>query len=291
MGDITRGAFVFTGAAAATGIGIGVLAQEYGPKEPASTEQPTVAAARIDGQIPLAADADAWKDRDPVTLPVLPQQLASPTLAEATLDEITVAALCSDREIGVLVRFTCPGPQDLPGLATFGDAVAMQMPLRGEAEPPISMGGIGKPVHLVRWTSVWQRDVDRGRTEVETIYPNVVRDVSPEAVLPPETAKLYSPGRAVGNPLSLDRRWPVEEVFAEGFGSITPMPRQRARGQGRHYGGRWNVVITAPLDRAPAGDSLAGRAAVPLAFALWIGADGNRGSRKHYTGWVRCTLP
>jgi hypothetical protein len=290
MGEITRGALIFTAAAGATGVGIGVLAQEYGPKEPPE-KVAAYAIPRIDGAIPLSADDEVWKDADRRKVAVTPQQVAPPFLEQPTLAEMEMSAVYNDRELGVLVKFACHEPQDLPGLNSFGDAVAMQLPLAGTATPPITMGGPGQPVHVLRWTAVWQRDVDRGRSSVETIFPNTVRDVSPESVLPPESAELYSPGRAVGNPMAaLERKWPVEEGFAEGFGSLTPLAKQQARAAGRHKDGHWSVVIAAPLDRRPDGDLLSDRTDLPIAFALWIGSAGNRGSRKHYSDWVQCKL-
>lgn len=295
MGDITRGAFIFTGAAAATGVAVGVVAQRNAPGGTGGPEAPPKAslrATRLDGDVPLAPDDEAWDDADEEKIPLLAQQAAAPFLEQAGLDEVRVAALRGANHLGVRVRFDCDDPRDLPGLAGFGDAIAMQLPLRGTAAPPVTMGAPGQPVHIIRWTSVWQRDVDRGFSEVEAIYPNAVRDVSPQDILPPRTARLYSPGLEVGNPMSRRvRKWPVEEAFAEGFGSLTPLvTRVSARAEGRHSDGRWSVVIAAPLDRAPTGDSLAAVGAVPLAFAIWVGAQGNRGSRKHYTDWVQCTL-
>ena len=290
MGDMTRGALITAAATAATGVGIGVLAQEFGPQEP-ETPPTSMVISRIDGEIPLAPDDRAWKDAEVVTLPVLAQQAANPTLAEASLKDVQVSGLVNDRELALRIRFRCPGPADLPGLAAFGDAVAMQLPLAGPKTPPITMGAPGQPVHILRWSSIWQRDVDRGRSRVETIFPNTVRDVSPSSILPPETAKLYSSARAVGNPVAqLERKWPVEEAFAEGFGSLTPMPQQKARARGSHHDKHWSVIIAAPIDRGSAGDLITDRPRVPVAFAIWIGEAGNRGSRKHYTEWIECTL-
>lgn len=290
MGDLTRGALITAAAAGATGVGIGVLAQEFGPKEP-ETPPTSIVVSRVDGDIPLSPDDGAWKDAETVTLPALAQQLANPQLAEVSLKDIEVSGLVNDRELAMRVRFRCPSPTDLPGLAGFADALAMQLPLAGVETPPITMGAPGQPVHILRWSSVWQRDVERGRSRVETIYPNTVRDVSPSSILPPGTAKLYTPARAVGNPVAqLSRTWPVEEAFAEGFGSLTPLPDQRARARGVHHDAHWAVVIAAPIDRRPAGDLITDRPRVPVAFAIWLGEAGNRGSRKHYTEWIECTL-
>ena len=82
----------------------------------------------------------------------------------------------------------------------------------------------------------------------------------------------------------------MEEAFAEGFGTLTPLPDQRARAGARHENDHWSVVLAAPLDRRPSGDVISDQPGVPMAFALWIGADDNRGSRKHYTDWIHCTL-
>lgn len=290
MGEITRQAFIFTGAAGAAGVGLGFAIDRLGPEEhiPLST---SMTALRIREDVSLDVDGPGWANVQPISVALQPQQVAPQFLEAAAVDEMVVAAVYNDRELGVMARFPCDAPRDLAGLAEFGDAIALQLPLRGTAAPPITMGGPGQPVHILRWSSVWQRDVDRGRSSVETIYPNVVRDVSPQSILPPKTAVLYSPGRAVGNAASaLEREWPVEEAFAEGFGSITPLASKKARAGGRHRDGHWEVVMTVPLDRTPHGDAIARGSTIPIAFALWVGAAGNRGSRKHFADWVQCTL-
>jgi hypothetical protein len=290
MGEMTRQAFVFTGAAAAAGVGLGFAIDKYGPGEriPLST---TLTALRIREEVSLDLDGPGWANAEPISVALKPQQAAQPYLADATLDEMVVAAVYNDRELGVMTRFASDNPRDLAGLGEFGDAVALQLPLRGTAAPPITMGAPGQPVHILRWSSVWQRDVDRGRSHVEAVYPNVVRDVSPQTILPPKSAVLYSPGLAVGNTASvLEREQPIEEAFAEGFGSITPLPSNGARAGGRHRDGHWEVVMTVPLERAPRGDTITRGATVPISFALWLGAAGNRGSRKHFADWVQCTL-
>jgi hypothetical protein len=153
------------------------------------------------------------------------------------------------------------------------------------------MGGAGQPVHVIRWSAVWQRDVGKGRSGVATIYPNVVRDVSPESVLPPRSARLYTAGRAVGNPMSArSRTSAIEEAVAEGFGSLTPHPDPRVEGSGVHRRDQWSVVMVMPLDRRPLGDDLSERPAIPVACAVWLGESGNRGSRKHYTNWLELRL-
>jgi hypothetical protein len=153
------------------------------------------------------------------------------------------------------------------------------------------MGAPGQPMHLLQWRATWQLDVDTHVHQgVEVIHPRVVRDEPPELVLPSEVAKLFYVGRVVGNPLSAYlRESSVEEIVAEGPGSITSLPQQTARGSGVFDEDGWRVVIALPLERA-AGDALRPGTTWPLAFALWAGSERNRGGRKHFANWVALEL-
>lgn len=289
MGEVTRGAFLTAAAAGATGVGVGFLAEKFGPPGPEPEQAPLIV-PRVSGPLARTPDHRMWIEAAGVDVPVLAQQLVAPMLAEASLETVAVSALANDTELGVHMRFACDHPSDLPGLAGFGDAIAVQVPL-GPGVPPVAMGGAGQPVHIIRWSAVWQRDIDRGRSGVATIYPNVVRDVSPDSVLPPRTARLYTAGRAVGNPMSArSRTSALEEAVAEGIESLTPHPAPTVQGSGVHRRDHWNVVMVMPLDRRPLGDDLSQRPAIPLACAVWIGEAGNRGSRKHYTNWLELRL-
>jgi hypothetical protein len=147
-------------------------------------------------------------------------------------------------------------------------------------------------VHVLQWRATWQRDIDSGgNTGVDQIYPEVVHDVMPDDVLPPQTAALYWVGRKAGNPLSQKTRTsPVEEIVAEGFGSVTHLPAQTARGHGLNEGGRWHVVVAVPTARSGVGEPLAPGSSWPVAFAVWLGSESNRGARKQIAAWQTLTL-
>jgi hypothetical protein len=154
------------------------------------------------------------------------------------------------------------------------------------------MGAPGSPVHILQWRATWQRDIDSGgNTGVDQIYPAVVHDVMPDDVLPPNTAQLYWVGREAGNPLSQNvRSTPVEEVVAEGFGSVTHLASQTAVGHGLNEDGRWRVVIAIPSARTGVGEPLAPGTTWPIAFAVWLGSEENRGGRKHIANWQTLVL-
>jgi hypothetical protein len=291
MEPTTRRALIGSGALAVAGVTlagvVGALA-----KRPEATVGDRIEARRLGEAVPAAEPAsEAWYEAVPVVVPLLPQQVAPPFLERADVSQLLVEALHDGSELALRLGWDDPDQDDLSGIGRFGDAAAVQLPTAAAAAaPPITMGGPGAPVHVVQWRAVWQRDLV-GRTGVETIYPNLVRDAVPDDVLPPETAVLWYPGRAAGNALSaVERSSSVEELVAEGFGSLTPLAEQRARGAAVWADGRWAVTLGIPLERGAVGQPLTPGTSWPLAFAVWLGSRGNRGGRKHFADWTTLEL-
>jgi hypothetical protein len=220
-----------------------------------------------------------------------PQQLSAPFLQETGVDLVTVEALHDGKEIAFRLGWRDAVADDLPGIGRFHDAAAVQLPaLAGDTPPAIAMGGPGAPVHILQWKASWQRDLG-GRTSVHDLYPRVVRDISPDELLGAENSARYYTARAVRNPVSAERRRSaVEEIVAEGFGSVTTLERQTARGAGVYESGAWSVALGFPLDRGPELARLEPGSTWPVAFALWLGSQGNRGGRKHFADWIQCEV-
>ena len=281
---------VAAGAVVAAGAGVTAVATaiERRKEAPAALGAPIVA-RRHEGAIPLGDPDDAaWRNTDRVIVPLAAQQLVPPNLEKAGVGELHVRALWNANQIAFLVEWDDDDLDDLDGIRRYHDAVAIQLPTRAGGTPPaITMGAPGSPVHILQWRATWQRDIDSGgKTGVDQIYPEVIHDVMPDDVLPREVAQLYWVGREAGNPLSQKfRTTPVEEVVAEGFGSVTHLLDQTATGHGMHEDGRWRVAVAFPSDRAGVGDALAPGTSWPIAFAVWLGSQENRGGRKHFADW------
>lgn len=256
----------------------------------------TIDAGFLDGTLPLDDPLDAaWQDAKPLRVAVFPQQITVPTLAQAGIDSIDVRALYSAEELGFLVQWRDELENTEDSLARFHDAVAVQLPAAlAKDPPPFTMGGPGQPVHILQWRASWQADIDRGgayEERVAAIHPRIVRDVPPEAVLPPEVAELWSPGLALANPVSVVQpRSPVDELVAEGFGSATSLAQSRARGRGERRDGSLLVALGVPRERSPAGERLSAGSVWPVGFAVWLGSMDNRGGRKHWSNWVSVSL-
>jgi Ethylbenzene dehydrogenase len=287
-GGAAAGGLVVGGAAVA-GLAAGVEARKL--------DQPVegaVITAALTGSAVPADDPDAgvWRDAQRVRVPLVPQQLVQPYLDKGGVGEIVVGALHDGNELALLLEWDDRDLDDLDGIRRYHDAVAVQLPTRAGPAPSLTMGAPGFPVHILQWRATWQRDIDSGgRTGVDQIYPEVVHDVMPDDVLPPETAQLYWVGREAGNPLSLrTRTTPIEEIVAEGFGTVTHLSRQTATGHGNHAGERWKVVLVVPSARAGVGEPLAPGTSWPIAFAVWLGSEENRGGRKHIAEWQTLVL-
>jgi dimethylsulfide dehydrogenase subunit gamma/complex iron-sulfur molybdoenzyme family reductase subunit gamma len=99
-------------------------------------------------------------------------------------------------------------------------------------------------------------------------------------------------GRADTTPFMGDARRPVhiwhwradgrtQQLLARGFGTAAPLPAGALRAQARRTQAGWAVVLTRPL-RARTGN-LEGRRTMPIAFAAWDGANGERDGFKAVT--------
>ena len=236
--------------------------------------------------------AGAWDDEGQTLLTLAPQQLATPKLTEPTVPDVRVAALHDGTTLGIRLSWQQQEPSELSGVARFNDAVAVMLPAAGPATPAITMGDAKAPAHIVQWRASWQRDVDLQASQgIEAQFPNVIRDLDPDDLFPPEVAVLWSPARAVGNPMAApSRTTPAEELVAEGFGSTTSLAQQAATGRGVHEDGRWWVTIAFPLARHSGLAALEPGGTWPLAVAVWAGDAENRGGRKHYSPFAAMRL-
>lgn len=295
---ITRKDALLYGGAAVGGLAVGAagvvaLADAVGDKKTAVPGMP-IKARYVEGELPATdPTSDAWNDAEPTLVPLVAQQIAQPFLEQAGVGELEARALHNAVEVALLLEWDDDLVDDLDGIRRYHDAVAVQLPIAAGATPPaLTMGAPGSPVHILQWRATWQRDIDSGgNTGVDQIYPEVVHDIMPDDILPPAVAQLYWVGREAGNPLSQNiRSTPVEEVVAEGFGSVTHLPGQSARGHGVHEDGRWKVVVAVPSARANVGEALAPGTSWPVSFAVWLGSEENRGARKQIADWQTLVL-
>jgi DMSO reductase family type II enzyme heme b subunit len=151
------------------------------------------------------------------------------------------------------------------------------------------MGHGGRPVEITLWKASWQAWVDGRTDDIRSIYPNAAIDhypfeapsLTPGSEAQREMALRYAPARRLGNIAEGPRERAVEDLLAEGPGTLEPAAEQRSRGRGGRTATGWQVVIVRPLPvrLGPGGRS-------EIAFAVWDGEHHEVGARKMRSAWV-----
>lgn len=237
-----------------------------------------------------------WNSTDSVTVAVQAQAEAMPMLETATITAVQVAALTNGRQIAWRVTWPDAAADHNLDSGRFCDAVALQFPLIANAT--YKMGDRDFPVYIVQWKAIWQKDIDEGFQDVQDLHPNYWTDLYwfaeggfpypvPEAFQRPEALDYFVAYRA-GNPMAdLYRQQPVEELTAEGFGTLTNQPDSASVGRGVWQDGNWSVVFARPLETNDALDyQFKPGARDVVAVAVWDGGVGNVSGRKHHSQWI-----
>lgn len=257
-----------------------------GPADPSTVE----VAAVVRDVLPDDPDDPAWRDAPYHDAELLLQDMVEPRLLERSTARVRVRAITDGASIALLLRWDDRTRDDLPGAGRFTDACAVQFPrAAGPDVPAPQMGEEGRVVEIAYWRASWQASVD-GRTDtIQELYPGATVDHYPfeAASLEPgspqqrELASQYAPADALNHRMEGPRAKPVEDLLAEGPGTLSPAPEQRSAGRGARHESGWGVVIVRPL---PA-DLGPGRR-TQVAFAVWDGALQEVGARKMRSAWV-----
>ncbi len=240
----------------------------------------------------LAADPAAreWADVPGFRATLLLQDMVEPRLMIASTPEVVVKAMTDGTRVAFRLEWPDATTNDLPGTGRFSDACAVQLPATVQADVPApQMGEPGRPVEVTYWRAFWQATVDGRPDAINAIYPGASIDHYPfdAASLPKDSpeqramAQRYAPARALGNDMAGPRDKPVQDLVADGPGTLRPAGETRAEGRGVRSAAGWTVVLSRPL---PGG--LAPGARTQVAFAVWDGEHQEAGARKMRTGWV-----
>jgi hypothetical protein len=256
---------------------------------PAAAPSAEVIAARST-QVPTDPGDAAWRGAPVYAAALVLQDMVEPRLLEPSTDKVQVRALTDGKTIAFRLEWLDPTVDDLPGLGRFSDACAVQLPVGTQADVPApQMGEPQRPVEIIYWRAFWQSMVDGREDSIKALFPNATIDHYPfeAASLQPgseaqkEMALRYAPARELGNEMAGPRKQPVQDLMAEGPGSIRPAPETRSAGRGTRTDQGWSVVLSRPL---PKGLDPGSRTQV--AFAVWQGAHQEVGARKMRSVWV-----
>jgi hypothetical protein len=208
--------------------------------------------------------------------------------------EVKVRAVTDGSQLALRLAWLDPQVNDLPGPGRFLDGCAIQIPRVIEGNPPDpQMGQTGHMVDIAFWRADWQATMNGRKHEIRSIYPNAsvdhypfeAKSIEPGSAAQKEMATRYAPAAAVGNRRAGPREFPVEDMIAEGPGTLSPNPSAASRGRGERTADGWSVVM---VRKAPEG--WAPKARTQIAFAVWEGSAKEVGARKMRTGWVPLSM-
>ena len=247
------------------------------------------------GTIPTDPSAALWQQAK-----VLAIQTRTLWLRPNETGPVRVASFHNGKEIGFLLEWDDPIlNEEILRHEDFRDAAAVQFPLR-PGEPSYIMGEQKGPVNIWHWKADWQADLARFR-DIQDRYPNMAWDEYPFVRGVPHgdrgqvrvaTAShnpTYLAGWGAGNLFSTPSRLtPIENLNSIGLGTLTSQApeHQSVKGHGIWADGKWRVVMVRALRTANERDTqFEPGTTVPVAFAVWDGAQGDRDGRKSVSTW------
>jgi DMSO reductase family type II enzyme heme b subunit len=268
------------------GLLVALLSSCAGPA-PVSTSE--VQAVQRD-RLPTDPADSVW-DEVPVHMAeLLLQDLVEPRLMQPSTPRVAVRAVTDGEQIALKLNWADDTQNDRPGASRFSDACAVQLPRGSEPDVPApQMGEEGRIVEITFWRASWQAVVDGRPDTITSLYPNAAPDhypfeapsLEPGSEEQQALAEQYAPARALGNGMEGPRTRPVQDLLAEGPGTLTPMADQSSQGRGRRVGDGWEVVIIRPVPT-----ELSANRRSQIALAVWDGEHEETGSRKMRTGWI-----
>lgn len=281
-------------------VSLGAAQQTPNPEEGLKVLPLTVQSAAVKGALPLNDPLNkAWGQAKEITVKLIPQTAQEPKLAKASIGTVRVRALHNDGWVAFRLDWADPTADNNLRSDKFGDAAAVEFPMKTNPLPDYRMGSEDKPVHLLLWRADRQWAKQSGKTFLERNYPRAHADVYPFAPRAGEDKVANQPERdqylaakAAGNPIVPGIAPIIEELNAATWNQLSVQPHQDARGVGVYKNGRWFVVFARPMTTADANDAPLpnGRPGL-VAFAIWDGGSENAASRKMVSeGWLRLKI-
>jgi hypothetical protein len=220
------------------------------------------------GEITADPASDIWQEATPITVNLMPQQIASPSGGKDV--SITVRGLHNEEFIGFLMEWEDPTKDTKVTGEVYRDSGALQFPLDPNNPPSPFMGDPGL-VNIWFWRGDWQADLE-GEEYIDAEYPAF------GGFYFPQDEQLFLKEIVGGN---IIRASPVEDLSAKGFGTLESQDHQDVAGNGVYADGKWRVVFVRPMTTSDEFD-VQFKTGMPskINFAVWDGSNNDRGGQK-----------
>lgn len=232
----------------------------------------------LDKEIDLAngISPDIWDSLPPKEISLMYQITILPW-GKSLVSPITVKAFYNKKDIYLYISWHDETEDRVLARNKFSDACAIMFPLGKEVQPhTIMMGFLGK-------ANIWQWKASQDRAYWQNEEPKT--DACSDYYYPFEEQELF--------PISIDKpKSAVNDLLAIRVGTVTPKDKQNIQGRGIWDNGKWQVVIkpsTEPINPEEDADIRLWEKTL-CAFAVWNGAQGDRGGRKSISDWVELDI-
>ena len=236
------------------------------------------------------ANAVLWKRSMPTEVPMSAQTNTQPMSLNPAIRSMNIRSLNNGEQIAFLLEWNDKAKDVGGGVSGFRDSVALQFPVKSDdiVGDFICMG-IGLKgeetalIDILHWRADFQRDIKEGYADIKHIFPNMAVNFYPEPDL-----VMFRTAEAAGNPLARrERSTPIEDVSAEGYGTLESQESMEALGWGEWENGQWQVIIARPLKSAdPSNAQLQLGQLTTIALATWDGANQEVNGNKSVSSWL-----
>ena len=205
---------------------------------------------------------------------------------------VNVASVNNGEQLAIRIQWDDPTHDAFSELRSdlYRDGVAVQFALgavtlhtHGHNEPFFGMGNRNKPVNIWHWKAGLEEALE-AEDDLEYAGGGVDMDA---LIFGDIIAEAFSRVSSTGEN-------PVEELNAEGFGTITTQPpeNQNVEGKGEWKDGVWTVVFLRDMIKTGKWDVDFAQRIDPalMAFAVWDGVKEDRNGRKVISVWQRFTV-
>jgi len=232
---------------------------------------------------------DVWKTVGAYRQPLQRQFLVDPKPVDVGVKEVFIQSINDGRYVAFRLVWKDATENDEIKLHNFSDAAAIQFPVKREPLPEYFMGEPKKPVHILYWKAWRSRDQKTGFQTVKTAYPNMTVDmynfdysVKGDFTEKTQAEKdIFIAGRAAGNPLSIPHKEIIEELSAEGAGTLKSKNIENTSGEADWKYDEWTVVFRRPLTVSDTGSvQFKAGEKMPVAFSVWEGSRLETAGRK-----------
>ena len=220
---------------------------------------------------PSDFDDGVWRALSPVTVRLL-HQVTTPPRGRTLVPEIDVRAFHNGEDAYFLLEWKDEAESRTHDVKEFPDAAAIAFSLAEDPPSASIMMGFESTVNIWQWKANLDAQFWSSGTSEERYTSNVHYTYEDSAAFPVRTAEVSSA---------------CQDLLADRPGTVTLKEKTSVSGRGQWREGKWRVILTRALSTDDhEWDAQLSFRRMYVAFAVWNGERGDRGSRKSISDWV-----